>query len=83
MFFLIICFLGYLLCIGLCVKLENNFKIKDFCLNFWGVVYVLLDDVNLKCIDFECLEDSYCDVDCKCCRNYCGGMVCIFISKIY
>lgn len=67
---------GYLSRTGLCVKPENNFKIKDPRLNFWGVAYVLPDDVNPKCTESECSEDSHCDADRKCCRNYCGGMVC-------
>lgn len=67
---------GYLSRTGLCAKPENNFKIKDPRLNFWGVAYVLPDDANPKCTDSECSEDSHCDADRKCCRNYCGGMVC-------
>lgn len=67
---------GYLSRTGLCVKPEDNFKIKDPRLNFWGVAYVLPDDANPKCTESECSEDSHCDADRKCCRNYCGGMVC-------
>lgn len=67
---------GYLSRTGLCVKPEANFKIKDPRLNFWGVAYVLPDDANPKCTESECSEDSHCDADRKCCRNYCGGMVC-------
>ena len=74
---------GYLSRTGLCVKPENNFKIKDPRLNFWGVAYVLPDDVNPKCTESECSEDSHCDADRKCCRNYCGGMVCTPTSKHY
>lgn len=67
---------GYLSRTGLCVKPEENFKIKDPRLNFWGVAYVLPDDANPKCTESECSEDSHCDADRKCCKNYCGGMVC-------
>ncbi|XP_078370162.1 uncharacterized protein LOC144653898 isoform X2 [Oculina patagonica] len=67
---------GYLSRTGLCAKPENNFKIKDPRLNFWGVAYVLPDDANPKCTESECSEDSHCDADRKCCKNYCGGMVC-------
>ena len=67
----------------MCVKPEDNFKIKDPRLNFWGVAYVLPDDANPKCTESECSEDSHCDADRKCCRNYCGGMVCTPTSKHY
>lgn len=83
MFFSTTCFSGYLSRTGLCAKPENNFKIKDPRLNFWGVAYVLPDDANPKCTDSECSEDSHCDADRKCCRNYCGGMVCTPTSKTY
>lgn len=72
---------GYLSRTGLCVKPEENFKIKDPRLNFWGVAYVLPDDANPKCTESECSEDSHCDADRKCCKNYCGGMVCTPTSK--
>ncbi|XP_029199022.2 uncharacterized protein LOC114963916 [Acropora millepora] len=67
---------GYLSRTGLCVNPSENFKIKDPRLNFWGVAYVLPDDANPKCTESECAEDSHCDADRKCCKNYCGGMVC-------
>ncbi|XP_068702729.1 uncharacterized protein [Montipora foliosa] len=67
---------GYLSRTGICVNPAENFKIKDPRLNFWGVAYVLPDDANPKCTDSECSEDSDCDADRKCCKNYCGGMVC-------
>ena len=67
---------GYLSRTGLCVNPAENFKIKDPRLNFWGVAYVLPDDANPKCTESECSEDSHCDADRKCCKNYCGGMVC-------
>ena len=60
---------------------SENFKIKDPRLNFWGVAYVLPDDANPKCTESECAEDSHCDADRKCCKNYCGGMVCTPTSK--
>ena len=73
--------LGYLSRTGLCVNPAENFKIKDPRLNFWGVAYVLPDDANPKCTESECSEDSHCDADRKCCKNYCGGMVCTPTSK--
>ena len=72
---------GYLSRTGLCVKPENNFQIKDPRLNYMGIAYVHPDDANPKCTESECSEDSHCDADRKCCRNYCGGMVCTPTSK--
>lgn len=31
---------------------------------------------EVTCLESECIEDSHCDADRKCCKNRCGGMVC-------
>ena len=35
----------------------------------------------MTCLESECVEDSHCDADKKCCKNRCGGMVCSRTGK--
>lgn len=35
----------------------------------------------MTCLESECVEDSHCDADRKCCKNRCGGMVCSRTGK--
>lgn len=36
---------------------------------------------DVTCVESECIEDSHCDADRKCCKNRCGGMVCTKTGK--
>ena len=69
---------GFLSRTGLCPDPSRNFQKRDRRLNYFGNAIVIKKGGNkeVTCLESECVEDSHCDADRKCCKNRCGGMVC-------
>ncbi|KAK3699937.1 hypothetical protein QZH41_016610 [Actinostola sp. cb2023] len=68
---------GFLSRTGLCPNPGDNFQKRDIRLNYWGMAVIRQsDEPNPKCSETECDEDSHCDGNHKCCKNYCGAKVC-------
>ncbi|XP_046852398.1 uncharacterized protein LOC124445693 [Xenia sp. Carnegie-2017] len=69
---------GFLSRTGICPDPSRNFQKRDRRLNYFGNVIVMKKGSNkeVTCLESECIEDSHCDADRKCCKNRCGGMVC-------
>jgi hypothetical protein len=77
-------FPGFLSRTGLCPDPSRNFQKRDRRLNYFGNAIVIKKGGNkeVTCLESECVEDSHCDADRKCCKNRCGGMVCTRTGKI-
>lgn len=55
---------------------------KDVRLNYMGIAVIREgDSEDPACTESECNEDSHCDGNRKCCKNYCGASVCTVSSK--
>ena len=75
--------LGFLSRTGICPDPSRNFQKRDRRLNYFGNAIVIKKGGNkeVTCLESECVEDSHCDADRKCCKNRCGGMVCTRTGK--
>lgn len=68
---------GFLSRTGVCPDPSRNFQKRDRRLNYFGnAILVKKGNKDVTCVESECIEDSHCDADRKCCKNRCGGMVC-------
>lgn len=66
----------------MCPDPNHNYQKRDRRLNYFGnAIVVKKGSKDVTCLESECIEDSHCDADRKCCKNRCGGMVCTRAGK--
>ena len=61
---------------GICPHAIDNMEIKDVRINFYGLGFLLPSDDQPPCLLQGCRDDGDCSGNSKCCKNYCGSLVC-------